>query len=261
MMADIIMTVCLLGRVLTICNAERPPPFTWAYLPTSLIAKSISGLCEHSYLIARFYFMSKNIPLTIILGILTGAQLGSNLGEAGYNVTHSHLAPPRSLNPDATMAGWAFGAAVDVFVAIGLVWQFLRYPAVFSSTKSIVRKYVVSTVISGGLTALYGVTLLILFPTESKGHIILTHNFGKIYAITVYANLALVQGIWSSQSCVVLAGTRNIPGLSASTNINFAEKTDHCQSSPSKNSASVNATNPSSVYKGDPHASPQRSDS
>jgi len=246
MMTEIIANVALIGSVVWNCTVLGPKARTTKFLPLGYIAKGITGLLEHFYLITRFYHMSKNIPLTLILAILTLAQFGDNLAGAGFMLKNIHLPPPRSVHYNATMIGWSLGAAVDILVAVGLVWQLLRMDVIFTSTKSMIRKFLVCTVVSGGLTALYGVLLLILFPLSPGPHIVLAQNTGKIYAITVFANLAVLHSL-QRPTTVIVGESLATPGsvkLPASSGYppTTAQGT---QSSKSDKLDSTNASNPS----------------
>jgi len=208
MISDIVKHSCLLVDVFTSCG-DSPLRRISPALPVAVIATALAGFCEHFYLITRFHFMSKNLRVTTVLGILTIAQFMVQLAGAGYMVKYIQLPPPLSISAPLTTAGWGVGTTLDILIAIALVWQLLRFNAFFASTKSIIRKFLVSAVVSGVLTAIYGVLLLIFCYTVSAAHTILAYNFGKIYAITVFANLALVQRM-QMHSSVVLWDTNDI---------------------------------------------------
>jgi hypothetical protein len=123
----------------------------------------------------------------------------------------SHKLSPLQLvgktnNVTASTAGWSLGAAVDVFVAMGIVWQLLRLNVSFTSTKGLIRKFLLSTVLSGCLTAFCALFLIILLSTNKYAFLIFATTFGKIYGITVFANLLFVSQM-QQQSTVVI----NIP--------------------------------------------------
>jgi len=176
-----------------------PTPKAPWNVPTGIITKSIAGLCEQAYLINVFYKMSKNLPLTIILGILALSHVGCHLAAAGYILTNA-LGPTqlvgKTMNVYATKAAWSLGAVTDILVAIGVLWQLVRLNVVLTAAKGITRKFVVCIVVSGSLTGMCGILLLILLSTNQYAFLILASTFAKIYGITVFANFAFIQDTW-----------------------------------------------------------------
>jgi len=212
-----------------------PPRASWN-VPTGIIAKSIAGLCEQSYLINLFYKMSNNLPLTIILGIFMMSHVGCHVGAAGYMLSNGLGAGQlvgKTTNVRVTKAAWSLGAVTDVLVAVGVLWQLVRLNVVFTSAKGITRKFLVCTLVSGGLTGICGILLLILLSTNQYAHLILAPNFSKIYGITVFANLALIQDTQETwRQTTVSGGTRDIGStirgwFGNETSIGTSQRTSH----------------------------------
>jgi len=184
---------------------KKPKGFQWP-IPTGLLNNGLIAFCEHVYLIYRFYHLSKNLPLTTILLILTIAQAGCQLASAGIWLKNA-LSPlqliGKTTNVKVTTAAVALRAAIDILVAIAVAWQLSRFSVAFATTKSLVRKIMVSTVISGALTALWGVLILALLVTDQYLFVTFSTTIGKIYVITVLANLTFLRGM-RQESLVVL---------------------------------------------------------
>jgi len=198
----------------SVIRPRGPPGKTPWPAPVGILCKGIAGFCEHFYLISRFYKMSKNLPSTIILGILTVAHVGCHVAAAAYMFTNPAQLVGKGPNVVAITAAWSLGATVDILVAIGVVWQLhQRLDVVFVDTKSMVQKFLVRTVISGALTALFGVLFIILISTSKYAFLVLAVTMGKIYAITVLANLTLIQGM--------RRGVPGSQGIDTSTGLQF----------------------------------------
>jgi hypothetical protein len=109
-----------------------------------------------------------------------------------------------------TKAGWMLAILVDILVALGVSWQLLRLELFFTTSKSIVRKILICTVISGVLPTLAGIALVILIRSpHGAGVIILTNNYQKMYGITVFANVAVVQAM-KQRSTVIFVNTGGV---------------------------------------------------
>jgi hypothetical protein len=185
--------------------------------PTALgiVAKAVAGFCEHIFLIKRFYLMSKNLPLTIFLATVTTAHAACHLASAG--MWFKSRVPLKMVGPgihyEIHVAGWSLGVAVDTLVTAGIAWQLLRLDVVFKSTKGIVRKFLLTTVLSGGMTAICGVLLLILLKRTTYAYLVLACNFEKIYVITVFTNLAVAHAVLERPTTVTGGTTVPIRGL------------------------------------------------
>jgi len=109
------------------------------------------------------------------------------------------------------VSGWAIAVAVDTLVAAGIAWQLLRLDVVYKSTKGIIRKFLLTTVISGGLTAISGIVLLILLVQTRYEYIIVACNFEKIYVITVFTNLAVTHSVLERPAVIAVSVDTKVP--------------------------------------------------
>jgi len=215
----------------------KPQDTAW-FVPTVAMSTSIAGFCEHVYLITRFYNMSKNYPLTGFLAFIACAKVVCQQAAGAHMIRHAHLPVRKSTHIPLATAGWSLGTAVDSLLAMAVFWQLVRLKVVFTSSKNIVRKFLLCTVISGGLTALYGILLLILVTrNDRQAFIVISTHLGKIYGITVFANLALVQRL-KRRFPLDLRASRGIDGsvrlpVSLFT-FSATETTDHSDCSDSR---------------------------
>jgi len=209
MLNDVLANAAHIGNVHRVCLGYK-----WiSKWPTcvAILAKAVGGMCEHCYLIRRFYLMSKNRPLTIFLVLLSTAHALCHLVVAVNWLTSkvplSMIGKGVQWGPFYSLyvSGWAIAVAVDTLVAAGIAWQLLRLDVVYKSTKGIVRKFVLTTVISGGLTATCGIVLLILLVQTRYEYIMLACNFEKIYVITVFTNLAVAHSILERRAVIAVS--------------------------------------------------------
>jgi hypothetical protein len=174
---------------------------TWCF-PLITVSKSISGFLEHVFLINWFYALSKSIILTVILGLLALSHVACHLTAAAYSFKSPSLPMPGWNTVRAVLITSAFilAAMVDVLVAAGLAWNLLQLRTVVTGIKSIFHRFLICIVVSGAFTALFGVIFLILYWTSSPSCLAFIVIMGRIYGITVFANLVFVQGMQGSST-------------------------------------------------------------
>jgi len=145
----------------------------------------------------------------IFLGFFTIAQVGCHTLALVRLVTNLllHVAEPVPCEIRATTAAWSIGMGLDILIAITAVRLLLQFDVAFKSTKSMIRKFLLCAVVSGGVTALCGVLFIALLVSERIEYVILATNFGKLYGITIFTNLVLIKGM-QEQSRIIL-GTRD----------------------------------------------------
>jgi len=194
----------------------------WCF-PLITISKSISGFLEHVFLINWFYALSKSIILTMILGLLTLGHVACHLTAAAYSFKSLSLPLPGWNTVRAVLITSAFilAATVDVLVAVGLVWNLLQLQSVVTGIKSIFQRFFICIVVSGTFTALFGVVFLILYWTSSPSCIAFMIIMGRIYGITVFANLVFVQGMQGSSTPTHTADLNSSVWSSFSRNLDF----------------------------------------
>jgi len=204
-----------------------------------MITQALAGFGEHCYLIARYHKMSKNLPITIFLSIVAVAHVGCHVGAASFILTHPVPLFARKSKLQATRAGWALSSAVDIMIVILIVWQLRQFEVVFTATKNLMYKLVVLTVVSGSLTAVTGITYIVLLSYSRYGHLVLAINACKFYGITVFANLALTEGTRPRSMFIgpsKLSNVYKLGGMKSSVippSFGSGSKTDESPSHPS----------------------------
>jgi len=167
---------------------------TWCF-PLVTVTKSVAGFLEHVCLINWFYALSKNKTLSMILGILSLAHVACHVTAAAYSFKNPAVPLPGWDSIRAILLTSAFisAASLDVLVATGLAWKLLQLRTVITGIRSIVHRFLICSVVSGTFTALFGVVFLILYWTMQPSCIAFIVIMGRIYGITVFANLVFVQ--------------------------------------------------------------------
>jgi len=204
---DVLKNASIVATVQKNCSPSDGPlnPIVFWSTPLGMVAKAISAWCEHIYLIRRFYKLSKNVPLSVFLLLLTTAHAGCHFTSAGWLFSHpsvAHKLVGGSLNVRAHRAGWSMGCATDILVAVGIAWQLVRLDVSFTATQSIIHQFLLATVVSGGLTAVCGIIIIALLSKRQYSYLVLAITMEKIYCITVLSNLVVASAIMQKRASV-----------------------------------------------------------
>ncbi|KAJ6461218.1 hypothetical protein C8R47DRAFT_1159581 [Mycena vitilis] len=172
------------------------------------ICNSIVGLTVHSYLISRFYMLSKNIAVTIALvgmtlfvlamALMSVVQFsrGENLQRADTNVIICSV----SL------------AAADFCIAASLILTLRRMssPLDDRSSHRLVRPIIITSIRNGCVTSLVALGGMIsVLIRVGNIYPIFYFSLGPFYVLTLLSNLNLRQNGRSSTSGMSLSTTRN----------------------------------------------------
>ncbi|KAJ7185216.1 hypothetical protein C8R46DRAFT_1287606 [Mycena filopes] len=199
----ILLCICALGSEFAVIylptvtfwgDVESLSKETYA-APVAAISNATIAFIVNSYLISRFYSVSKNIIITLMLLLVNlfafvmsflPPLIGAGPGHA------KTLADLKIIVPLSTV--WAVASAViDVLIAISLVWTLRGMKTNFKDTDRLLRRVMVISVQNGFTTALASIggmiaTLLIPFSTVSS---IFFFMLGPLYLLTLLSNLNL----------------------------------------------------------------------
>ncbi|KAJ7653174.1 hypothetical protein DFH06DRAFT_1474931 [Mycena polygramma] len=188
---------------------------TWA-VPVYSVFNSLVALTVNSYLISRFYILSKNIMITVILcGIILFVFVMAFLSVLLFpGVENLERAKTLGLI-------WAIASAAgDVCIAASLIWT-LRRMSPFKNTDSIVRPIIITLIQNGcatSLVALGGMTAVLI---DVFGDIFSVFYFilGPLYVLTLVSNLNLRQSGKSSGSRTLSSSRNNRNSVTPYTSI------------------------------------------
>jgi hypothetical protein len=171
-------------------RAAPPDKHSWP-LPLMLITKNIAGAIGQTFLVYRYYGLSKSIFLTSVVGLMIIAHLAAGIITAVDYLLHPEFG--RALATLARTLSLVFNAAPDFLIPILLIWELRKIKATYSSTYSFIRQIIVNAASSGVSVALVEVLLLVLFWTQSEVVILAWAIVGPLYGITVLINLLVCQ--------------------------------------------------------------------
>ncbi|KAF8306813.1 hypothetical protein DL93DRAFT_164168 [Clavulina sp. PMI_390] len=153
---------------------------------------TVTGFTVQSFFLWRYWSVSRNRPVTILLGLL----VLNTLGFAIYISVRSFQFPDSGL---ATLEGelWAskfwlsFSAATDVVLAAALVIEMRRQHTGYSRTDSLLNRLAIYGVGTGGVTATAVIADLFtsVVARHYEGFALIGLPLGGLYIATFLANL------------------------------------------------------------------------
>ncbi|KAJ7482237.1 hypothetical protein B0H11DRAFT_2280076 [Mycena galericulata] len=164
---------------------------TWS-VPVYTIFNTLTGTIVNSYLISRFYTLSKNIVVTVFLGVVVLFILVMAFVST---LVHPFKDPAADFKR-AELLGlmWAISSAVcDVLIAVSLVWTLRGMKTTFKETNQLVHRVMQSAIQNGcatSITALAGMVACI-FKIDSNIPTLFYFLLGPLYCLTLLSNFNL----------------------------------------------------------------------
>ncbi|KAF7292204.1 hypothetical protein MIND_01247700 [Mycena indigotica] len=175
------------------------------------ITTGVSAFLEQIYLIWRYFILSKNYFVCVLILLEATASLGASFAIAVLTFMQP-IAANRGRAMPLTLVWFITGAIADVAIALALVMQLRRYKSPYKQTQHIVRRLIVSAIQTGCVTALVTIFALIGFAVWPHTAVSLAFGFflGRVYGCTLLYNLVSPRpeagGADVSQSAPVSSG-------------------------------------------------------
>ncbi|KAJ7895018.1 hypothetical protein B0H13DRAFT_2525002 [Mycena leptocephala] len=199
------LTTSLLAMIAQFANVYLPTVTFWGDIvavqkeywpvPTYVICNSLTGVIVDSFLIHRFYTMSKNLWISLFLGACVATGLA---GAIMVSVTIELFNDVNARDKAAVAAlVWTVGtASADVLIAAALIWRLviMRNKSTFKSTQSRIRRLTLGTIQTGSATSIMALMTLIMFYARGDASNIPTafhYQVGSMYVLTLLYNLNL----------------------------------------------------------------------
>ncbi|KAJ7066130.1 hypothetical protein C8F01DRAFT_694437 [Mycena amicta] len=158
-------------------------------IPTYGSFNTAIGVVVNSFLITRFWSLSKNIFVTVILSLLVALSLVSSLIG---NIMLGMSAQKISSNTIRTMGTiWSISlAACDVSIAAALVWKLQGMKSSFKTTNNLIQRLILGAVQTGATTAVLALFLLTFFLVNPANSLapLFACTIGPCYLHTLFLN-------------------------------------------------------------------------
>jgi len=186
---DTIGTVscCASAWIHLIIHAHQPATQILWTLPVLIITTALNAMMEQSFLIYRFFMLSRAKVITSCLVLLMWTHVAFAIWSAIYLFLH----PQFGVNNGSITRTIAYcvKAAVDILIPCSLIWQLRKTRSPLRSTTNLIRRLSAHALTSGSLTAIIGIVFIALFWSRRPGFSVISYIFGRIYTITFLANL------------------------------------------------------------------------
>ncbi|KAJ7051667.1 hypothetical protein C8F01DRAFT_639956 [Mycena amicta] len=143
-------------------NAEAVQQSHW---PISLyvLGNGMIGVLVDSFLISRFYALSRDLWMTCGLSLIVLAACGSSIAVTIALQTSNAVATGRHRVHTTAIIWLVCEAAADVGVAAALIWKLRTMRTSFEKTNTLIHRLVVGAIQTGAVTSLLAILVVITF--------------------------------------------------------------------------------------------------
>ncbi|KAF8075796.1 hypothetical protein FPV67DRAFT_1664124 [Lyophyllum atratum] len=181
------LSVCAATWLFVITFANTPITQQLWPTPVVIVATAICAMLEQSFLIYRFFSLSRSQVISGLLMLLVVTHVAFAILSAVETVVHPEF--KEGLGTTATTISFCIKAGLNICIPIFLIWQLYKFSSPFQSTKSLIRRLTAHAIACGTLVAVTGILFLILFWRHVPEFLVISNIFGRLYSLTVLFNL------------------------------------------------------------------------
>lgn len=160
-------------------------------LPVTIFATGCSAFFEQSFLIHRFWRLSRNKPITFILSFLTLTQLIFAFISGTYVAIVPVFAP--NFGTKATTVSVSLRSATDLLIAIALVIKLHSFETSFVSTRQLIRRVSFISLTAGLMCAVTSTLMLALYEKQALVFDLFLACLGRVYSLTILINFFTIR--------------------------------------------------------------------
>ncbi|KAJ7323877.1 hypothetical protein DFH08DRAFT_346490 [Mycena albidolilacea] len=197
---------CTVNQIADYANVYMPMVTFWGntakvqnqYWPVPLLVTTSTfvGVLVNSFLIRRFYLLSKNLLISVLLSLLLITGFAGSFMVA-IAIQEFSLYTLRDKAKTAVLIWTISTAATDIGIAGALIWQLLSMKSYCSvgDTRSFISRLIIRTVQTGSTTSVVAIITLGLYLHKNDSNIPTACSFlvAPFYALTLLVNLNLRQ--------------------------------------------------------------------
>ncbi|KAJ7249513.1 hypothetical protein B0H12DRAFT_1121945 [Mycena haematopus] len=179
---------------------------TWS-VPMYSVANAAQALTVNSYLLSRFYSVSKNIFVTSILALVVVCAFVAGLLAV-------FLFPGVTNFEKAKTAAYVWiiiSVTSDVSIAASLVWTLRGMKTNFRDTNRLVRRVIVISIQNGCATSLCAISAMIaiIFKIDTNLPAVFVFLLSPLYVLTLLSNFNMRSGGGTSSGSRTWSSSRN----------------------------------------------------
>ncbi|KAJ7089470.1 hypothetical protein C8R44DRAFT_892425 [Mycena epipterygia] len=180
-----LVTQSLTGEIWPICRISIGQPY-----PLYLFTTSIVAALAQSFLVFKYWRLTKNKFITLILFFFITVAIGGGFASAVMlAIFPEYKNRQKAIIPATT---WLITEAVtDISIALALLLEFRRIKSSFEKTRSLLDRLVKRTIQTGAAGATIAVAVFIAFLTSKETNVPsgIAYCLGRVYCLTMLANL------------------------------------------------------------------------
>ncbi|KAJ7064352.1 hypothetical protein C8F01DRAFT_1250596 [Mycena amicta] len=190
-------------------NVEAVQRSYWP-LPVYGLFNSSVGLIVDSYLISRFYSLSKNLFISLLLGLLVLTSITASFTTCIMLQLSNSIAERDKVKVSGVI--WTTTMAVsDVAIAVALVWKLQGMRTTFKETNSLIHRLTMVAVQTGATTSVVAILLMITYLVNPTSNVptLFCYQLGPCYLHTLLYNVNLKRDLRSRSGTRTTSATRN----------------------------------------------------
>ncbi|KAJ7840678.1 hypothetical protein B0H14DRAFT_3869402 [Mycena olivaceomarginata] len=174
-------------------NTERVQKQYWP-VPMYVTMNTCVGVIVNSFLIHRFYTLSKNIVICMVLSafVILGFA-GSILVAVTIQMFSAFSARDKA---EISALVWLISTAMaDISIAAALIWKLRTLKTGFKGTQSLINRLIIQTVQTGSTTSVVSIVTLVSYIIKNDSNVptACCYLIGPLYLLTLFYNLNLRQ--------------------------------------------------------------------
>jgi len=186
----LVATTANAWKILITHRLTLPTQHSWP-LPIMIISKNVAATVEQSFLVYRFYGLSRSIFLTGCLVFAIAIHFGFGLLTGVDMLVHPSFANQTTIM--AHTVSFSMGAVIDIIIPVLLIWELRKIKTTYAHTQSFIRRIIVNAASAGCCVALAEIFSLILYWCRYSVVLLGCAIVGPFYGITVLVNLFVCQ--------------------------------------------------------------------
>ncbi|KAJ7857520.1 hypothetical protein B0H13DRAFT_2077448 [Mycena leptocephala] len=171
-------------------------------MPLYIFSTAIVAALVQSFLVMRYWRLTRNIITTLFMGLLIMLAFGGTFTTAMVVV----LFPAFEDGAKVKIPGmiWTITqAVVDLLIAAALLWEFRKVKPGVKKTQRLLNRLAARTIKAGTVSAVIAVMAHILHMVNPKSNVTIAIGFciGRVYVLTLLSNLNIRRTQSASSKC------------------------------------------------------------
>ncbi|ESK89119.1 hypothetical protein Moror_5292 [Moniliophthora roreri MCA 2997] len=180
-------------------------------IPVYLITTGVSAWIVQHFLIYRFWMLSKNWYISIVLVLTSISAMAGSIATAVIIIQHPGYEDRDTVRIPVTI--WlGLSAVTDVSITAILIYTLQRMKTNFRKTKNLIKRLTTLAIQTGSPGSMVATIALIIYlnDTESNISVGVAFSLGRVYALTMLHNL-------NSRAYVRQMGSHTVQGAEDTT--------------------------------------------